>query len=147
MGRGGRARGSGGRGARRRRGGGTAERAIAGTAAAVRLAYGLGSMLAPEAMSRARLAPDVRGHPAARMNLRGFGSLHTSLALGTLHAALRGRDLRPFLAVSAGCETGDALCGLLEWRDRGRADAMVAGSLAISAAGLAAWGAAWRATA
>jgi hypothetical protein len=66
------------------------------------------------------------------------------LGSATVCTAVRGGDVRPILALNLAGELGDTAAGLLEWRDRGRADALVVGSLAPSAAGIAMWIAALR---
>ena len=119
-------------------------RVLAGAVALVKVSYGIGALLAPEALSRWRLAPGVRGHANGRMSLRGFGGYVLVLGSATLCSALRGRDLRPLLALNLLTETTDGATALLEWRDRGDADATVLGSLGISIAGIAAWAVAWR---
>lgn len=62
----------------------------------------------------------------------------------TLRAAIRNRNLRLLLALNLGCELSDVAATLLEWRDRGRADPVVRGSLALASVGLATWIAALR---
>jgi hypothetical protein len=56
-----------------------------------RLAVGSGYLLAPEAMTRRGLAPDVRDQPEGRMSTRGFGALHLGVGLATPRDAARGR--------------------------------------------------------
>ncbi len=114
-------------------------RALMGAGALTRLSYGLGALLAPDAMRSKRLAPDVRGHADGRMDFRGFGGLHVSIALLTLRAALRNRNTRLLLDLNVGCELSDAVATLLEWRARDRADPVVRGSLALASVGLATW--------
>ncbi|HEY5342405.1 MAG TPA: hypothetical protein VIJ66_01955 [Solirubrobacteraceae bacterium] len=120
-------------------------RALMGAGALTRLSYGLGALLAPDAMCSNRLAPDIRGHVDGRMDFRGFGGLHTSIALLTLRAARRNRNTRLLLALNLGCELSDLAATLLEWRDREHADPVVLGSLVVALVGIAAWTSALRA--
>jgi PPOX class probable F420-dependent enzyme len=112
---------------------------LMGAGAIVRLAYGVGALLAPGAMCARRLAPDVRGHPAGRMDFRGFGGLHANIAALTLHGAVRDRNTRLLLGLNLGCELSDVTATLLEWRARGRADRVLGGSLLLACAGLVTW--------
>ncbi len=114
-------------------------RALMGAGALTRLSYGLGALLAPDAMCSRRLAPDIRGHADGRMDFRGFGGLHISVALLTLRAAVQNRNTRLLLGLNVGCELTDLAATLLEWRDRNRADLTVRGSLAVASAGLLTW--------
>src|SRR4051812_37587635 len=106
-----------------------------------RLTYGLGAMLAPEWMA-GRLAPTLRGHPDPRMNLRGFGGAQTGIALYTLASARTRRQARSLLGLNAAVDAFDAGVSLLERRDRGRTDLMVAGGVAVNVAALICWSAA-----
>jgi hypothetical protein len=119
-------------------------RMILGAAALVRLAYGVGALTAPDWMARAQIAPDVRGQPEGRMDFRGFGALHLSVALCTLRAAIRGRECRTAGALNLSCDVFDTAVGLLEWRDRGGPDRVVLGSLALSVTAMGVWTAALR---
>ncbi|GAC1321002.1 MAG: hypothetical protein NVSMB25_14150 [Thermoleophilaceae bacterium] len=65
-----------------------------------RLAYGLGALLAPGWMS-GRLTPEIHDAPDPRMNLRGFGAEHVTIAVFTL-AGTRNRsrlDVRTAIAL------------------------------------------------
>src|SRR3954447_5007854 len=106
-----------------------------------RLAYGLGAMLAPEWMA-GRLAPTLQGHPDPRMNLRGFGGAQTGIALYTLASARTRGQARSLLGLNAAVDAFDAGVSLLERRDRGRTDLMVAGGVAVNVAALICWSAA-----
>ena len=121
-----------------------AGRRIAGAAALAKVAYGLGSLLAPDWMSRHELAPDVREHPDGRMCLRGMGGYVVMVGAATLGAALRGRGLRPLVALNTAIDSADMCVGLLEWRDRGRLDKAAAGGVGVPGLGVAAWLAASR---
>ncbi len=120
-------------------------RSLTGAGALTRLAYGAGALFAPEAMCAHRLAPDIRGHADGRMDFRGFGGLHISIAALTLRAALQNRNTRLLLGLSVGCELSDMAATLLELRARGRADPTVRGSLILATVGLATWTTALRA--
>jgi hypothetical protein len=103
----------------------------------VRLGVGAGYLTSPNAMSRKKLAPDVRNHPAGRMSLRGFGGLHMSIALATLYGAARGNSHRELVALNLACALADTTTTLLEWRDL--PDALVLGSLAVDTVDTAWW--------
>jgi hypothetical protein len=120
-------------------------RSLMGAGALTRLAYGAGALFAPEAMCARRLAPDIRGHADGRMDFRGFGGLHVSIAALTLRAALQNRNTRLLLGLSLGCELSDLTATLLELRARGRADPTVRASLLLATVGLATWTTALRA--
>ncbi len=105
----------------------------------IRLSYALGALLAPDAMSARRLAPDVRGHAAGRMDFRAFGGLHVNIALLTLRAAVLNHDTELALRLNIGCELSDLATTLLEWRDRGGPDRILLGSAVVASAGLATW--------
>lgn len=104
----------------------------------VRLAYALPLLLAPEAMSARRFAPDVRGDSYGRMLIRAFGGVHTHVALLTLRAAVLNRDTRLAVGLNLGCDGADMAATLLEWRRVGRPEFHVVGSIAVQSAGLAA---------
>jgi hypothetical protein len=114
-------------------------RSLMGAGALTRLAYGGGALFAPDAMCAHRLAPDIRGHAGGRMDFRGFGGLHLSIAVLTLRAALQNRHTHLLLGLSVGCELSDVAATLLELRARGRADPTVRGSLILATAGLVTW--------
>ena len=119
-------------------------RLLMGAGAVTRLSYGIGALVAPEAMCAHRLAPDVRGHADGRMDFRGFGGLHVSIAVLTLRAAIQDRDTRLLLGLSLGCELSDMAATLLELRDRRGPDRTVLASLVLASVGLATWSAALR---
>ena len=110
-----------------------------------RLAYGLGSMFAPEWMATNRLAPQLRGHPDPRMNLRGFGGAQTGIALYTLLTATTRSGAQSALRLNALVDGLDALVSMLEIRDRGRVDFMAAGGVAVNVIGVTCWTVAARA--
>ena len=47
---------------------------------AIRIGYGFGGLLAPAAMAKLRLAPDVGDHPEARLFVRGFSAHQIGVA-------------------------------------------------------------------
>jgi hypothetical protein len=103
-----------------------------------RLAYGLGSVLAPEWMAE-RYAPSPEDHADPRMNLRGFGGAHTAIALYSLAMATSVPRARTALGLNALVDALDAYTTLLERRDRGRFDRVVAGGLVLNLAALLCW--------
>lgn len=106
-----------------------------------RLAYGAGMMLAPEWMG-GRLAPTLQDHPDPRMNLRGMGGTQTGVALYTLVSARSAQSARAALGLNASVDLLDVAVSLLERRDRGEVDAMVAGGIAVNVAAVLIWTAA-----
>src|SRR5436309_2973112 len=103
-----------------------------------RLAYALGLLLAPDAMSARRLA--AQHHTAVgRMTTRAFGAVHINVALLSLRAALLDRNVRMALALNVGCEFGDLVATLLEWRNGDLAIAAVARSAVVQSTGMAIW--------
>jgi hypothetical protein len=90
-------------------------------------------------MARYRLAPDVRGHPDGRMSTRGFGALHTGIALATLRAAGRDESCRELVALNLLCALGDTTATLLERRDRETWDRLVLGSVPVDVIDVAWW--------
>jgi hypothetical protein len=107
----------------------------------VRLAYGVGAMLAPEWMA-GRLAPTLQKHADPRMNLRGFGGAQTGIALYTLVTATTRQRAKTLLGLNVLVDALDAGVTLLERRDRGVLDRMVAGGAAVNVAALLWWAAA-----
>ena len=97
----------------------------------MRLAAGVTYLVVPEAMSRRRLAPDIRNHANGRMNMRGFGALHAGVALGTLGAAARDKSCRELTVLNLACALGDTVATLLERRDRGAWERVVLGSVPV----------------
>jgi hypothetical protein len=106
-----------------------------------RLAYGAGMMLAPGWMA-GRLAPVIHELPGPRMNLRGMGGTQTGVALYTLAGARTPERARALLGLNALVDALDTGVSLLERRDRGRFDRVVAGGIAVNVAALACWTAA-----
>ena len=72
--------------------------AVAGVMA-LRIAYGAALIAAPERLARRWLGPDA-GRPPTQVPLRALGMREALLHAGGLAAALRGGDVRPWLAAS-----------------------------------------------
>jgi hypothetical protein len=107
-----------------------------------RLAGGVGMMLAPDWMG-GRLAPRIQGHPGARMNSRGMGGTQTAVALYTLARAGSAQSARTVLSLNLLVDAFDLVgVSLLERRDRGEIDALIAGNLAVNGTALLIWTAA-----
>jgi hypothetical protein len=111
---------------------------------AARLAYGAAAVLAPERMD-GRLAPRLHGRPDPRMNLRGFGGAQSAVAVYTLATARTPRGARSALLLNALTDGFDTGVSLLERRDRGAVDRIVAGGVALNVGGLLLWAVAARA--
>src|SRR3954452_15551981 len=111
---------------------------------AARLADGAAAGLAPERMD-GRLAPQLHGRPDPRMNLRGFGGAQSAIAVYTLATARTPRGARSALLLNALTDGFDTGVSLLERRDRGQVDPVVAGGVALNVGGLLLWAAAARA--
>jgi uncharacterized protein YjeT (DUF2065 family) len=105
----------------------------------VRLAVGAGYLVAPEAMARRQLAPDITGHSDGRMSTRGFGALHLGVAIGTLRAASRNSGCREVVLLNLACALGDTAATLLERRERGRWEPAVLGSVPVDVVDVAWW--------
>ena len=89
-------------------------------------------------MSTRRLAPE-HGSAYGRMTTRAFGAVHTNISLLSLRAAGLDRDLRLALALNIGCDLGDLLATLLEWRKGDLPVAAVVGSAVVQSTGIATW--------
>ena len=97
-----------------------------------RLVIGGGYLFVPEWMG-GRLAPRIDGHAGARMNLRGMGGTQAGVALYTLARARRPESARTALSLNLLVDGLDlVVSSLLEWRDRGAVDALVAGDIAVN---------------
>jgi hypothetical protein len=119
-------------------------RLLMGAGALFRIVYGLGAIAAPDAMSRF-WAPDIRGHPAGRMNLRGFGGAQLGIGSFTAYAvAVEPRLARPAIGLNLATDAFDSAVSALEWHDRGRADRVVVGGVVLNVVGLALGAAALR---
>jgi hypothetical protein len=110
---------------------------VAGSLA--RLSYALGLLLAPDAMSKRRLAASTRGNAIATMTTRAFGAVHTNLSLLTLRSALLNRDTRIAAGLNLGCDLGDLIATLLEWRDGELSGGATVASVALQSASMATW--------
>ncbi len=90
-------------------------------------------------MSKRRLAADTTDDAYATMTTRAFGAVHTNLSLLSLRAALENRDIRLALGLNVGCDLGDLIATLLEWRYGGLPVGGVIGSTGLQSAGIATW--------
>jgi hypothetical protein len=91
-----------------------------------------GYLFVPEWMG-GRLAPRIDGHAGARMNLRGMGGTQTGVALYTLARARNAESARTALSLNLLVDGLDlVVSSFLEWRDRGKVDAWVAGDIAVN---------------
>jgi hypothetical protein len=109
-----------------------------------RLAYATGLLLAPELMASRRLAPEARGNSYARMTTRAFGAVHVNVAALTLEELLLNGDLRPALGLNIGCDVGDLIATLLEWRAGELSTGIAVGSAVVQSIGIATWSAGLR---
>ncbi len=73
------------------------------------------------------------------MSARGFGALHLGVAMGTLQAAARDKGCREVAVLNLWCALGDTAATLLEWRDRGRWERVVLGSVPVDVVDVAWW--------
>jgi hypothetical protein len=115
--------------------------AVAGVMA-LRIAYGAALIAAPERLARRWLGPDA-GRAPAQVPLRALGMREALLHAGGLAAAVRGGDVRPWLAASIAGDLTDiaatvaARAGLP--RGAAPATAAVAGGSALVSAVVAAF--------
>ena len=110
-----------------------------------RLSYALGLLVAPNTMTTMRLAADTRGNPIATMTTRAVGAVHTNVALVSLRAAVLDGDSRAAVQLNLGCDFGDLVATLLEWRKGELGGGSAAASVALQSASLATWSAVLRA--
>jgi hypothetical protein len=101
-----------------------------------RLGYGVGALLFPSAMARARMVPETDDRPEARLFVRGFGGHQLGVAaLGLASRRWQGLE-RPAIALAVAIDVLDLVTVAVEARARGRMDPELAGGLALSAAGV-----------
>lgn len=104
----------------------------------LRIAYGAALIAAPERLARRWLGPDA-GRPPAQVPLRALGMREVLLHAGGLATAMRGGDVRPWLAASIAGDLTD-IAVTLAGRDGLPPDAATAtaavagGSVLVSAA-------------
>jgi len=96
-------------------------------------------------MNRLQLAASTRDNAIATMTTRAFGAVHTNLSLLTLRSAFLNRDRRIALGLNLGCDLGDLIATLLEWRDGELSGGATAASVALQSASMATWTAVLRA--
>jgi hypothetical protein len=65
--------------------------------------------------------------------------VHANLSLLSLRAALLNRDARTAVGLNLGCDLGDLVATLLEWRDGELSDGATVASVALQSASLATW--------
>lgn len=105
----------------------------------VRLSYAMGLLLAPAAMGRARLAARTSGNADATMTTRAFGAVHVNVSLLSLRAAVDERNLALALGLNVGCELGDLIATMLEWRDGDLSVGSLVSSAVLQTTGVATW--------
>jgi hypothetical protein len=110
-------------------------------ASVFRLSYALGLLLTPDSMSNRRLAAAANGNAWARMTTRALGAVHSNLSVFTLRAALQNRDRELVLGLNLGCDLGDLIATLMEWRTGDLPAVLAVGSVVLQSAGIATWGA------
>jgi hypothetical protein len=70
--------------------------------------------------------------------MRAYGAVHVNVALVTLRAAVRRRDLPTVLGLNLGCDLGDLVATGLEVR-RGLPPVAAVGSAVVQLAGMTVW--------
>jgi hypothetical protein len=110
-----------------------------------RLGYGIGALLSPSAMAKARLTPNTESTPEARLFVRGFGAHQVAVGALGLGSTRSSRLERPALVLAIAVDLADMVSAIVEAGSRGRLDPDVAGGFAFSAAGVATATAALRA--
>ena len=109
---------------------------------AFRLGYGVGGLIAPTAMAKLRLAPDLRERPDAQLFVRGFSAHQIAVAALGL-ASLRWRRLeQPAALAAVAIDAADMVAAAIEASERRRLDEDLTGGLIFSAAGAISAGAA-----
>jgi hypothetical protein len=112
--------------------------------AIIRMGYGVGGLLAPAAMAKLRLAPEIDDRPEARLFIRGFSAHQIEVAALGL-ASWRWQGLRrPAAAAAVAIDAADVLSAVTEALDRRRLDQDLVGGVIFSAAGALSAAAAWR---
>jgi hypothetical protein len=101
-----------------------------------RVAYGVGLIVAPERLAKNWLGPV---DDAAKVALRGIGGREIALHGFAIAAAVRGRPLAPWLAISIAGDVNDIAATLAGRRGipdgaAGKTAAVAGGSAALSAA-------------
>lgn len=95
-------------------------------------------------MAEAELAPDIDGGPEPRLLLRAFGGHQMLVGALTLSGLRDRRRARAGAALSLAVDSLDIASALLEWRARGRADSAVGGGIVLSGSGVLTFAAALR---
>lgn len=103
--------------------------------AGFRLAYGIGGLLSPAALGRARLAADTPERPDARLFVRGFSAHQIGVAALGL-ASLRWTRLGRAAALAAiAIDLADMLSAAIEAGERAELNGDLVGGSMFSAAG------------
>ena len=106
---------------------------------ALRIAYGLALIAAPERLATRWLGPDASRAPV-QVPLRALGMREVLLHTGALAAAMRGREVRPWLAASIAGDLTDIAATVAGRRElppgAAPATAVVAGGSALLSAAL-----------
>jgi hypothetical protein len=88
-------------------------------------------------MAIAKLAPDTKAQPEARLFVRGFGTHQVAVALlGLSSRRWRGLE-RPAALAAITIDLADVISAVAEAADRQAMDTDLAGGIAFSAAGVA----------
>jgi hypothetical protein len=110
-------------------------RAGAGFVGALRVGFGLGMAVRPEIVPRALGVDAVSGRRMSWL-VRMCAVRDAALGAGGLHAAVTGRDVRPWLRAQAFSDGGDAVALGLALRDRQVAPTRAVAIGAMAVAGL-----------
>jgi hypothetical protein len=103
----------------------------------VRLAYGVGALLAPALMAKARFVPDTEDQPPARLFVRGFGAHQVAVALLGLESTRRRHLERPALVAAVAIDLVDMLSAAVEAAARDELHPDTVGGFLFSATGAA----------
>ncbi len=110
---------------------------------AIRLGYGLGGLLAPAAMAKLRLTPEIDDRPEARLFVRGFSAHLIGVGALGLASWRWPRLRRPAAAAAAAIDIADVISAVVEAADRSRFDQDLVGGIVFSSAGAISAAAAW----
>ncbi len=102
---------------------------------AIRLGYGLTGLLAPAALARLQMAPNLGDRPETRLFVRGFSAHQIGVATLGL-ASWRWAGLRrPAAGAAVAIDAADVISAVVEAVDRGRLDPDLVGGVVFSAVG------------
>jgi hypothetical protein len=103
---------------------------------AIRIGYGFGGLLAPAAMAKLRLAPEIEDRPDARLFIRGFSAHQIGVAALGL-ASWRWQSLRrPAALAAVAIDAADVLSAAAEAIDRRQLSQDLVGGVVFSSAGV-----------